>query len=325
MPDFSVILLLLVVLQVVVLLLSPFCKLRWPFSWYYSRIFKPLLHDDQRYRWKFYLVPGFYMALYGYIIYVLLQNVLPAIQHRLWLLEKLVAIPFAVLITPVLGILSMSVAPETTKNHLPGALNEYEPDGIIYYPSLFCRTCHLKKPARSKHCNICQACVLVADHHCIWVNNCIGKGNYVYFFSFLVANVVSLLYGFLRVFQVTMTSSERYPRNVLIFTILCGTFAVICGVFTFLQLQLVCDGMTTNEKDKWYTIQQLMREGSLVKTARSQWFIKSAQDPCEFFSTNAYDPKAYRLKNYEIIKDPSQIPNVYDYGSFWSNLARLCT
>ncbi|QLL32000.1 hypothetical protein HG536_0C01680 [Torulaspora globosa] len=325
MGCFGVILLLAAVLQAVVLLLSPFYKAKSPFSWYYTRIFKPLLQDDQRYQWKFYLVPCFYMSLYGYIVYVLIQQVLPAVQGRLWLIEKVAVIPILLLITPVLGFLSMIVTPETTRSHLPGFPDQYEPDGIIYYPGITCRTCHLRKPARSKHCNICQACVLVADHHCIWVNNCIGKGNYVYFFSFLLANVASLSYGFLRVLQISVTGSERYTRSTVIFMILCGTFAVICGVFTALQLQLVSDGMTTNERDKWYTIQQIMREGSLVRTPQGEWFIRAAHNPAEFFSTNAYDDKAYALKNYKLIRDPSQIPNIYDYGSLWQNLKRLCT
>ncbi|QLQ82407.1 hypothetical protein HG537_0H01690 [Torulaspora globosa] len=322
---FGAILLLTAALQVTVLLLSPFYKLKWPFSWYYIRIFKPLLQDDQRYRWKFYLVPCFYISLYGYILYVLVQQVLPTIQSRLWLIEKVVIIPILLLSTPILGLLSMLIPPETTTNHSPGSPDQYEPDGIIYHPGTICRTCHLTKPARSKHCNICQACILVADHHCIWVNNCIGKGNYVYFFAFLIANVTSLSYGFLRVLQISITSPNLHSRSTIIFMILCGTFAVICGVFTALQLQLVNDGMTTNEKDKWFTIQQFMKEQSLVKTPESQWFIRSAHNPTKFFSTNAYDNKAYTLKNYKLIRDPSQIPNVYDHGSCWQNLKRLCT
>jgi hypothetical protein len=39
---------------------------------------------------------------------------------------------------------------------------------------------------RSKHCIICDRCVDNFDHHCYWVNNCIGKENMFYFQIFIV-------------------------------------------------------------------------------------------------------------------------------------------
>ncbi|XP_061562083.1 palmitoyltransferase ZDHHC4 isoform X2 [Phycodurus eques] len=72
-----------------------------------------------------------------------------------------------------------------TKKKLSGLLNMYPYDRRLFHPGISCPTCHLIKPARSKHCRVCDRCIQRFDHHCVWVNNCIGALNTRYFLLYL--------------------------------------------------------------------------------------------------------------------------------------------
>ena len=39
-----------------------------------------------------------------------------------------------------------------------------------------CPKCCSIKPERAHHCSVCQRCIRKMDHHCPWVNNCVGEG-----------------------------------------------------------------------------------------------------------------------------------------------------
>lgn len=70
-----------------------------------------------------------------------------------------------------------------------------------------CRKCELSKPLRAHHCGICGKCVLKMDHHCPWINTCVGLKNHRYFVLFLTytwvgsscftGNAAGFYYGFM--------------------------------------------------------------------------------------------------------------------------------
>ena len=75
------------------------------------------------------------------------------------------------------------------------AMKRYPFDNLIYNKNNECKTCKFTKPARSKHCSMCNVCIEKFDHHCIWINNCVGLNNYRYFLMFIGSHAVICTYG----------------------------------------------------------------------------------------------------------------------------------
>lgn len=59
--------------------------------------------------------------------------------------------------------------------------------------NLLCPHCEVLCTADSRHCYICNQCVERFDHHCQWVNNCIGIQNHSYFYLFILLENVYLV------------------------------------------------------------------------------------------------------------------------------------
>ncbi|OPJ87484.1 palmitoyltransferase ZDHHC4 [Patagioenas fasciata] len=74
-----------------------------------------------------------------------------------------------------------------TKSNHASLVKMYAYDGVLFQKGVTCPTCNMEKPARSKHCSLCSACVHRFDHHCVWVNNCVGALTTRYFLLYLCA------------------------------------------------------------------------------------------------------------------------------------------
>ena len=90
----------------------------------------------------------------------------------------------------------------------------------------YCKYCKEIKPLRTHHCSMCRKCHLRMDHHCPWVNNCIGLCNFRYFVLFLfylwvicIFNSILSVYPFFR-----LKSFEQ--NNELSFVTVMG----MCGI-----------------------------------------------------------------------------------------------
>lgn len=165
-----------------------------------------------------------------------------------------------------------------TKSNLKDHLSLFKYDGVLYKPA-DCGTCKMQKPARSKHCKICRVCVSKQDHHCIWINQCVGYSNYKYFLAFILSHSVICLYagqvgvlimmhiieeeklltavftdGYGNQMQSTWTIifqylMQRYPAFVFI-VILCLMMGLVLGGFFLYHLNMAGKNVTSNERIK---------------------------------------------------------------------------
>ena len=71
-----------------------------------------------------------------------------------------------------------------------------------------CVTCQVARPLRSKHCQVCDRCVMRFDHHCAWLGTCVGSHNLRAFFICVWSLLVMMTsYTVLGLMCVTTTTS----------------------------------------------------------------------------------------------------------------------
>lgn len=86
-----------------------------------------------------------------------------------------------------------------------GAIVEKSRSKIMHYhpcpnPST-CDKCNSVRPSRCHHCRICNRCVLQFDHHCVWLNNCVGYSNVRSFILTLFYITTACWYGVLLLYK----------------------------------------------------------------------------------------------------------------------------
>jgi len=114
-----------------------------------------------------------------------------------------------------------------------------------------CDKCSKIKPDRCHHCSQCKRCVLKMDHHCPWVNNCVGFHNYKFFVLFLTWTCITGYYVsfcFLRaMIKLFLQGNPNTDIYLIVTFILCAVFAFGLSLFAGTHYFYTARNVTTIE------------------------------------------------------------------------------
>jgi len=141
----------------------------------------------------FNMTMGFSVTIYVYESFtynvIFLGQILPAFGRGAW------TTPFLVLFNTAwcLAFWSHLQAHLTDPGTVPKRWEEFvhsfrgaipiAPSRPEFQPgkATLCKRCQRSRPERAHHCQFCGFCVLRYDHHCPWINNCVGYRNHKFF------------------------------------------------------------------------------------------------------------------------------------------------
>ncbi|KAF3840881.1 hypothetical protein F7725_006743 [Dissostichus mawsoni] len=121
-------------------------------------------------------------------------------------------------VTPCLHVAhSHSQEAEKDSTHLNGCIQSAAATGTkkaLTTKLSSCPVCKIMRPPRAGHCRTCGSCVQRLDHHCVWINSCVGQANHRSFLLSLSVFVVTSLYG------ISLVLSSLCPRQYLMTALL---------------------------------------------------------------------------------------------------------
>ncbi|XP_028836248.1 palmitoyltransferase ZDHHC3-A isoform X3 [Denticeps clupeoides] len=138
---------------------------------------------------------------------------------------------------------------------------QLKPGQVVYK----CPKCCSIKPDRAHHCSVCKRCIRKMDHHCPWVNNCVGESNQKFFvlFTMYIALIslhalMMVVFHFLYCFEDDWTKCSTFspPVTVILLILLCFEgllFLIFTSVMFGTQVHSICTDETGIERLKGET------------------------------------------------------------------------
>ena len=75
----------------------------------------------------------------------------------------------------------------------------------------YCPYCRVKKTSTVKHCHVCKKCISGFDHHCNWIDNCIGEQNIGRFIFFILMIITNLIFSYYIAFEAFLFIEKTKP------------------------------------------------------------------------------------------------------------------
>jgi|UniRef100_A0AC35GVG5 palmitoyltransferase len=120
--------------------------------------------------------------VYGLVTFVLLMAFFVALPYEsLWMPKPLMFILVIIAVYLFINILYHYHKACNTPAGRPPKKIEQDSNGP---PIPICYRCQTPKDINTHHCSLCDECVVNMDHHCVWINRCVGAGNHRYFLQF---------------------------------------------------------------------------------------------------------------------------------------------
>lgn len=198
---------------------------------------------------------GFASCLFSFVTYTYFAEVLPVLQIHYGHTHATIITLFGIWLDINLFFNYYS-ASLVGPGHPPATFEEARLIQLASDPELdegmlyrFCRKCNCVKPMRTHHCSICKRCVLKMDHHCPWINNCVGWKNHKHFILFLAYLCSGSLFFLVTSADLAVRALSGYNTSFqyTLSAVLCMSAFLATGMFLLWSLYLLATNQTTIE------------------------------------------------------------------------------
>ena len=196
-----------------------------PSSLYKQNGFYPPFPFQQIITWIFFLINTIFFSYFLLILEINIKSLTIIIFTFLTIFVIFFAI-ITTIIDPADDLLKKEIKKkkyyEINNLHYQLEISRLEP---------FCIICCSNIANNSKHCKKCNKCVNSFDHHCNWLNNCIGKTNYPFFYALLIVLIFDLFFiGGVGIYIYIYASIEKKKKLVYIFNLIFNFIDLIIGI-----------------------------------------------------------------------------------------------